>query len=471
MRALAGHWSGVAFGGTLTADLGSRTGAAPQPASLVGALTLDRLPASALFGLVLGAPRDPPAGGVWADEPFGPPIAALPQTKLSLKIGALDLRGAAELRNASLTLRAEKGAVTLADITGALETGTAGGTLTLRRDGPLAGLAGQVSWNNVAIPVPGIAGRVGGTLDVAASGTSASSLAGGLAGTGTLSFTGASIARTDPAALARTASEIDLKASLNPDAPLADADEVARTLDAALDRAPLPLGDITGAATLAAGTLRTEPMHVETPRWVCDTEAAVDLKSFSLTAKTTLRAREAKPGAQDQVSEVTVTQTGPLGAPRRAVDASAFVNAITARVIARAQERIQMFEQDVRERAFFNRRLKGIQQEQQALDEAIARDKARAADEAARAALDAEIQKAIDDQTRAEAAKAEAARAEAVKADAAKADAGRTAPPRPGPRQLGGPRAGTNPRAPATKAPADTGTPSILADPSAAGRY
>ncbi len=476
VRQLAGHWSGLAFGGTLNADLEPRAGAPSDSPSLVGALTLDRLPASALFGLALGWPRARPAGGVWPDEPFGPPIAALPQTKLSLKVGILDLRDAAELRNASLTLRVAKGVVTLADITGALGTGTAGGTLTLRRDGPLAGLAGQVSWNNVAVPVPGIAGRVGGTLDVAAAGTSAASLAGGMAGAGTLTFTGASIARSDPGALARTASAIDLKASLDPDAPLADADEVTRTLEAALDRAALPLGDVTGAATLAAGTLRTEPLHVENPRWVADTEATVDLRSFSVAARTTLRARQAAPGARDEVPQVTLTEVGPLGAPTRAVDASAFVNAVTARVIARAQARIQAFEQDVRERASFSRRLKGIQAEQQALEEAIARDRARAADEAARAALDAEIQRAVDAQTRAEAVKAEAARAEAAKADAAKTDAaktdvGRTGPPRPGPRLGGVPRAGASGRAPATKAPVDAGTPSILADPSAAGRY
>ena len=80
--------------------------------------------------------------------------------------------------------------------------------------------------------------------------------------------------------------------------------------------------------------------------------------------------------------QIAVIWRGPLAAPVRSVDAATLVNGVAARAIARDQARIEAFQDDIRERAFFARRLKAIEAEQQA-----ARDKARADAEADRLRL------------------------------------------------------------------------------------
>ena len=105
-----------------------------------------------------------------------------------------------------------------------------------------------------------------------------------------------------------------------------------------------------------------------------------------------------------------VTRSGPLGGEaRRAVDAGRLVGLVEAQAIARAQDRIDVVEQDIRERAAFNRQFKAAQQRaeddrQAAIARAAAEaqakaDAVRAAAEAQRAA---EARKAAEARQRAE---------------------------------------------------------------------
>ena len=196
-----------------------------------------------------------------------------------------------------------------------------------------------------------------------------------------------------------------------------DPDAIRRDLAGRLAAAPLPIGDRTVAATLTGGVLRAGPLRISgpaeaVPPWSAEASAALDLAAATLTTRTILRGPDA--------GEVSVVRVGPLdGTPRLSVDATGLVGAVQAQAIARAQERIDVLEQDIRERAAFNRRLKAIQADQQA-----ARDRAeaerKAAAEASKAA--AEAAKAAAEQRRAEAArqKAEDARIQADVAAAAR---------------------------------------------------
>jgi septal ring factor EnvC (AmiA/AmiB activator) len=55
----------------------------------------------------------------------------------------------------------------------------------------------------------------------------------------------------------------------------------------------------------------------------------------------------------------TVTLDNALDAPKRQIDISALTAALAAQAVARESDRISTLEADIRERAFFNRRLKG----------------------------------------------------------------------------------------------------------------
>ncbi len=414
-RRLAGRLDGVAISGDLNTDVLPPASAQSSKPTLFGTLQLERLPASALFGLGLGASAPATGSALWSSGPFGPALLHLPRTEISMKIGTLGLRDALEARNASLILRAENGAVTLADLTGTLaagglgasgEGGRVGGTFTLRRDGPVASLSGVATWSNIALDLPGLAGRIGGTLDLAGTGNTAAALVASFAGSGSVTVAGGRIARFDPGAIIRTAAAAETNTSE------VDADEVGGMLTAELDRGPLPLGDVTWQTSLATGVLRGGTVHLDGGNWVADTDASLDFRTMDFASKTTLRARQPLADWKSEKPQVTVSLKGPPAAPAREVDAAAFVNALQSRAIARDQERIDIIQQDIRERANFNRRLKAIEADQQA-----ARDRAKAEADAARA------QAEIDAQAQAEAARGKAqAEFEAMQAKA-KADA------------------------------------------------
>ena len=427
LRHLVGHFDGIAVRGDLNKDLVSPTSPQSAKPTLFGALQVERLPVSALFDLGLGESA-PVTGPVrWSDKPFGPAMPRLPRAEISMKIGALPLRDHLEARKVSMILKADNGAITLADLTGTLaagpgdkveaEQGSVGGTFTLRRDGAVASMSGLVSCSNVALDIPGLAGRLGGTIDLAGSGTTPAGLVGSLAGAGSLTLSGGQIARLDPGAITRTAVAAEKNTSE------IDADQVRAMLVGELDRGALPLGNISGQATLAAGVLRTGPLHVDRGPWTADTDLSLDLRTNGFASKTTLRARQPLPDWKGEIPQITVSLNGPVAAPIREADAAGFVNALQSRAIARDQERIDVMQQDIRERAYFNRRLKAIEADQKA-----ARDKAQAEADAARAKAKAEADAARAKADAEARAQAEAARAKAqAESDAlqakAKADA------------------------------------------------
>ncbi len=265
----------------------------------------------------------------------------------------------------------------------------------MRRDGSGASLSGRVTWNDIAFDHDGLSARAGGTQDLAGSGATPAAVVASLAGTGSVTLVGATLARTDPEALARTVAALDKAQDLtDPDAPAIDVDDVRQALGTQLDRGPLRLGDQTAPATLAAGVLRAGPLHAESPRWAADADLTLDLRSLDLRSKTRLRTREIGTDRKSDVAEVVSTLAGPLGAaPQRDLDATSLVNVIQARAIARDQERIEIMQQDIRERAFFNRRLRAIEADQQS-----ARDRARDESEAAAAArVETDKQRFFDD--------------------------------------------------------------------------
>jgi uncharacterized protein involved in outer membrane biogenesis len=448
LRHMAGKLGTAAGTGDLFLDLTPRKpGSGSDRPILTGALSLDRLPAEALLGLALGDPAgaagvSPPAigrTGAWSDRPFGPAAVTLPRSEVALKLASLPvggpLPGGLEGRSLAFNLRVGNGAVTFADIAGRFGGGTVGGTLTLRHDGPTAALSGRVTWNDVALDFGGLSGQIGGTVDMSGTGDSPAALVASLAGPGSLTLAGAALARTDPEAPARTAAELDRReAAADPDSTGIDSGEVQRSLAAELDRGPLALGSQTALATLAGGVLRSAPLHTESPRpaniahprtggsgWQADTEVSVDLGRLAFTARTTLHPRGTAAERNAEGGDVIATLSGPFdGQVRRDVDATGFVVLMQARAIARAQERIDVTEQDIRERAAFNRQLKAIEADQQA-----ARDRTRVEAEAAAAARAATVAAVKADAAAKLEAAAKAAAAERAAAEARRAEAAR----------------------------------------------
>ncbi len=465
-RGLAGHVAGTGVAGDLSLDLAPRRGPGGEPLPVFhGRIAVDRLPAEALLGLALGPSAPPAPGAPWSAQAFAPPPRALPRGELALTVGDMPLRGGLDGRAVSLTLRTAPDAVVLADVRGGVGGGAFDGGLSIRRDGPAAALSGHVGWRDVAFDAGGFSGSVRGSEEVAASGNSPAALVASLAGTGMVASSGATLARTDPGAPARVLAAVTARdaaaergsSAAEPTPP--DADALRRDAAAALDAGPLPIGSVEAPAVLTGGVLRVGPLREAgmaappgqggpaSAGWTAEARFALDLGTLALTSRVDLRAATAG-------WEMVVTRTGPLGgdAPRT-LDVAGLVEAVQAQAIARAQDRIDVMEQDIRERAAFNRQLKAIAQRRQferdeaaaaqaaaqaekvaaeAQKAAAARAAAQAAAEAQKAAAEAqrqavEAQKAAAEQRRADAARqqAEDARVQAEVESAARAGAAR----------------------------------------------
>ena len=393
-------------------------------AEIGGDLSLDRANLAGLFALMLGAPQARALDAVFAPASLDPP-----PLDLNLRIGALDLGAGQTARKASARLRMDRGRLDLDDVAIDLGGARAGGRLTLRRDAALAAVTGEASVEPVAVDQPALRGRIGGELTFAGSGDSLGALIGGLAGEGRIELRGASAPHLDPGALTRV-----LARAQSGGAGI-DETNVGYNLGLELDRAALLLPDGAAPATLSAGVIHVGPLAISRAGGSATASATFDLRaqSFALDVAFT----EAGGGKfwNGPPPGVAVSLTGALAAPARRIDASPLAAGLAAQAIGRDTDRISALEADIRERAWFNRRLKAEKYMHQ-----------REVELAAFAAQQAR-QKAEEDRKRADAEAAANAQRPNPPADVAK-----PAPPPNPPADAAKP-------APAPNAPADAAKP------------
>ena len=404
-------------------------------AEIGGDLSLDRASLATMFGLMLGAPQSRAV-----DVAFAPASLDPPPLDLNLHIGALDFAAGQSAHRVSARLRMDHGRLDLDDV--AMEVGgaRAAGRLTLRRDAALAAITGEASVEPVAVDQAALRGRIGGALTFAGSGDSLGAVIAGLAGEGRIDLRGASASRLDPAALTRV-----LARAQSGDIGI-DETNVGYNLGLEFDRAALPLPDGPAPATLSAGVIRVGPLAISRSGGSATMSAAFDLRALSLAVEVAFAEAHGGKFWVGAPPTVAVSLTGALAAPARRIDASALAAGLAAQAIGRDSDRISGLEADIRERAWFNRRLKAEKYMRQ-----------REAELAAFAAEQAR-QKAEDDRRKAEddRKKAEADRRRAAEEDAA-ANAQRPNPPADGVK----PEALPNP---SVDAPANGAPPSPPAD-------
>ena len=257
-------------------------------------------------------------------------------------------------RDFATTLRFDKGRLDLDDFAMKIAGGSASGRATLRRDGDNATLTGGLALDSVVFDRPGFSGRIGAALDFASTGRSPAALINGLAGSGTVTFAGAALARSDPTALDRVVAK-----SQTPDAPL-DETNIAFAFGNELNRAPLAIPDGSAPLSLSAGVMKIGPIKIADGQGGETLSADLDLRTLATQARFALSssASDLKFWSGPPPS-AAVTLDNALDAPKRQVDVSTLSAALAAQAIARESDRISTMEADIRERAFFNRRLKG----------------------------------------------------------------------------------------------------------------
>ena len=327
----------------------------PPPAEIEGQLTVERMPLGGVLALALGPPQPGRTGARWSDVRFAPTPLRPPSAAVKLRVETLDLADALTAREFATTLRVDRGRLDLDDLAMRIAGGGASGHATLRRDADNVTLTGALALDSVALDRTGFSGRIGGALDFASTGRSPAALINGLAGSGTVTFAGAALARSDPAALDRVVAKAQ-----TPDAPL-DETNIAFAFSNELNHAPLAIPDGSAPLSLSAGVMKMGPIKLPQGQGGGETLSAdLDLRTLTTQTRFTLTS-----SASDlkfwsgPAPSAAVTIDNALEAPKRQIDISALSAALAAQAIARETDRISTMEADIRERAFFNRRLKG----------------------------------------------------------------------------------------------------------------
>ncbi|HEY6521774.1 MAG TPA: AsmA family protein [Roseiarcus sp.] len=327
---------------------------APAPAEIEGQLSVERMPLGGVLALALGPPQPRRTGARWSDVRFAPVPLRPPSAAVKLMVGTLDLADALTAREFATTLRFDRGRLDLDDFAMRIAGGGASGHATLRRDADNVTLTGALALDSVALDRTEFSGHIGAALDFASTGRSPSALINGLAGSGTVTFAGAALARSDPTALDRV-----LAKAQTPDAPL-DETNIAFAFGNELDRAPLAIADGSAPLSLSAGVAKIGPIKIPQGQGDEALNADVDLRTLTTQARFTLTSSAS--GLKfwsGSPPSAAVTVDDALEAPKRQIDVSSLSAALAAQAIARETDRISTMEADIRERAFFNRRLKG----------------------------------------------------------------------------------------------------------------
>ena len=339
LTGLSGAALGVSLNGEIAAQLG------PGRPKFTGALDLDRAHLPSLASLLLGAPAPARGGALWGEGRFGPGLAELPEADLLLKSAQVTILDGLVATQASLRLALSPGLVAFSDLAGAVGQGRIEGRATLRRDGASAYLAGAGAVSGQPMPGSWAQGAWGGRLEFTATGDSPATLVSGLAGTGSLQLGALAIPRADLLAPARVILDAEagkLYISEN---------DFMGALRRELEKAPLDLAARDLEARVAGGVAR-----LSAP----DVSASLDLRRMGLEARVQLPTGDLPKDWREAPPVVAMVWRGPLAAPQRDLDAGTFINGLAVRAIARESERIEALEADLRERAAFARRKRGL---------------------------------------------------------------------------------------------------------------
>ncbi len=323
-------------------------------AQIDGEISIDHASLAGLLSLPLGAPQ-PATPGKWSGAKFAPPLISPPPLDVQMRIGALEVIDGEQARDVTGRLKIDRGRFDFDDFAMGIGGGRASGSVTLRRDGAVATLSGQTSLDVAAIDRAGMRGRFGASLAFASTGQSPSALVAGLVGEGQVQTAGAVIPRLDPGALGRV-----LANDQTPDARI-DETNVVHALGIELDKQPMSLPDGTVPAVMNAGVVRAGPLTIGRKDGQAVVSLDYDLRSQDLTTRATFTEATGGKFWSGPPPSVAVAVAASVDAPTRQIEASSFVAGLAAQTIARESDRIAALEADIRERAFFNRRLKAEQ--------------------------------------------------------------------------------------------------------------
>lgn len=280
---------------------------------------------------------------------FTAPPPPRPPINLDLRVETLDLGRGQTARSAAFRLGLDDGALSLRDLSAKLGEGRLSGSATLTRRNAAASISGEGSLQDASIPALAdgspITGRLSAALRFSATGDGPAALAANLAGSGDITLRDINLPETDPDALGRA-----LARALEIDDPLRDGRLRAVVEEELSKGGAQAAGSTTSPATIIGGALRAGPLDLRlgSARWTGT--LGYDLGSGRLDVRGTLVGRDAPKGWNAGVPSVQLGLGGSLSTPERNLDVGALSNGLSAVILQRELEKIELLEADQVER-------------------------------------------------------------------------------------------------------------------------
>ncbi len=321
---------------------------------VAGQLRVDRLDLSPVLGIPFGTWPKAKPGEQWAKAPFGPSDPPVLNGDLWIEAEALRIAPQFDLTGARFVLRFDKNFLQFENADARFAGGRITGDVILRRAEDSIQLSTRLAATDLDLtrygPV-GAGARVSGKIEASASGLSPASLVSSSAGGGTITVSNVTLDRLDPAALDRVAqSSLATFESLGSDALISQ-------FETELKKAPLKIAQASLPLSLAGGTLRLGPSTVRQPGVNLQAFGSADLKKGILDGRLAMASTAAIANIKE-VPQAVINWSGTANNLSRRTDLGTFTAAVTDRAIEIEQEKSRTFEEDLRERAMFNRRYK-----------------------------------------------------------------------------------------------------------------
>ena len=326
-------------------------------AKIEGELKAESLPLTALTSLMTGPLTDPVSGSLWSSSRFSemgpPPLDA----QITLQIDRIDAAFGLKFSKVKTQFIWQPDALEFRSIDARVFDVPFTGSLTLRRQGSLATYLGKIAVKGVALadlfPRAGLGGSADIQFDGGGSGESLAAFATSLSGGGQLKLSGLTVPGFDLDALASTTRALDGER---------DPPELKRVTDlvtTGLLRGALQLPELSAPLTASSGVIRYGPLDAHQGTQSLQGNIALDMRSFKFDGRVVIDTKDVPKDWTAPSPQAIITLKGQTTSTvTRDVDVTNLTNILTTRAVARELARIEAQESDLRERAFFARRLK-----------------------------------------------------------------------------------------------------------------
>ena len=304
--------------------------------SINGELALGAANLPAAVAAAIGLPQS--AKAAWPAEPFEQGLIGSLDGAIKLRIGRLALAPTLNVDDMRGILQFGPGSFVVGDIDGAIAGGRVAGDVSFERsaDGLTLGSHIRLAGANLAELLAGDEALVGrATVDLSLSGTGRSAIAliGSLKGEGTFTVQDGRILRIDPSAFDAVIRSVDGGLPI-------DTARINDRMEAALNNGTLNVSLAQGEIAVAAGQVRLANTAVRAKGADLGINMSIDVAGSAIDARLLLAGSAGASAPDGTRPEVTVSLRGPITAPKRTIDVTAFTNWLALRAIEEKDKRI-----------------------------------------------------------------------------------------------------------------------------------